>query len=86
MPVADNGHAVLSEQAVVQRQAHGGRERAADPADEVKLNTTKRASASEKRQALFLLFEPVKSHLFLIFLRTFKNQCRFSASDVAVRE
>lgn len=57
-PVADNGHAVLSEQAAVQRQAHRGRERAADPADEVKLNITKRASASEKRQTLFLRFEP----------------------------
>jgi len=57
-PVADSGDAGLSEQAAVQRQAHGGRERTAAPADEVKLNTTKRASASEKRQALFLRFAP----------------------------
>ena len=49
MPVTDNGHAVLSEQAAGRRQAYRGRGRAADPADEVKLNITKRASASEKR-------------------------------------
>ena len=35
-PVADNGHAVFSEQAAGRRQAHGGRQRAADSADEVK--------------------------------------------------
>lgn len=35
-PVADNSHAGLSEQTAVQRQAHGGRQRAVDPADEVK--------------------------------------------------
>jgi len=57
-PTADSGDVGLPEQAAVQRQAHGGRERAADPADEVKLNVTKRASASEKRQTLFLRFEP----------------------------
>ena len=50
---ADGGDAGLPEQAAVMRQAHGGRQRAIDPADEVKSEYAKWASASEKRQALF---------------------------------
>ncbi len=80
----DDSHAVLSEQAACRRQADGGRQRVADPADEVKLNNTKRASASEKGQALFLRSEPGKRRS-KIFLRNFQIPCRFLALNVAVR-
>ena len=58
MSSANSRNAVLSEQAACRRQAHGGCEQAAAPADEVKSEYAKWASASEKRQALFLCSVP----------------------------
>lgn len=55
---ADKLVASLLEQAACRRQAYRGREQAAAPADEVKSEYAKWASASEKRQALFLCSVP----------------------------
>ncbi len=79
---ADERDAGLSEQAFGQRQAHGGRQRAVDPADEVKLNNAKWASASEKRQALFSCS---MAHEVWKKWELWKNHVVFGTSHVAVK-
>ena len=98
---ADERNADLSEQAPGWRKAHGGHQRAIDPADEIKSEYTKRASASEKRQALFLCsvpheigksesFEKIMSFLgplmWLLSSREMEGRFEKTPLDVAVRE
>ena len=54
----DNGHAVLSEQAGGARQAHGGRQRAADSADEITTAYSKERLLLKRGRRSFCVLSP----------------------------